>query len=351
MANKNKEFEVLVKRRPHVVILGAGASIAAIPNGDKNGRKISAMQGFIKNFGLDEVLKSVNLITKSDNLEDIYLELYSNPENTSICTELNQKIYNSLSMFEIPEEPTIYDYLLSSLTKKDLIATFNWDPLLLQAYQRVARRITKNLPDIVFLHGNVLVGHCEDCKIVGTTINGTRCIKCNKNFSKLELLYPISNKNYTNNKVIKHFWEILSSKIKQAYMFTIFGYGAPKTDQAAIKILQEAWGDVGSRMLEEIEFIDIKDEKELIETWRGFIHTHHYKVHKNFFSSSLGLFPRRTCEANFDMLMNCVFHDDTKGFKENMTFEEMSMLLKDLFVDEEKSNEMLLNTYRDDYTP
>lgn len=36
-------FEELMKKRPHVVILGAGASCAAIPNGDKNGKKISAM--------------------------------------------------------------------------------------------------------------------------------------------------------------------------------------------------------------------------------------------------------------------------------------------------------------------
>ncbi len=35
------EFEYLMKRRPHVVILGAGASCAAIPNGDKNGKRIS----------------------------------------------------------------------------------------------------------------------------------------------------------------------------------------------------------------------------------------------------------------------------------------------------------------------
>ncbi|MHA1748548.1 MAG: hypothetical protein ACTSXN_02865 [Promethearchaeota archaeon] len=31
------------------------------------------------------------------------------------------------------ESPTIYDYLILSLRKKDVIATFNWDPLLVQA--------------------------------------------------------------------------------------------------------------------------------------------------------------------------------------------------------------------------
>ena len=48
MNNTNLEnFEFYMKSRPHVVILGAGASCAAIPNGDKYGRKISAMSGFI----------------------------------------------------------------------------------------------------------------------------------------------------------------------------------------------------------------------------------------------------------------------------------------------------------------
>lgn len=33
-----EEYEYYMKNRPHVVILGAGASCAAIPNGDKNGK-------------------------------------------------------------------------------------------------------------------------------------------------------------------------------------------------------------------------------------------------------------------------------------------------------------------------
>lgn len=43
----NSNFPFMTKSRPHVVILGTGASCAAIPHGDKNGKKISAMNGFI----------------------------------------------------------------------------------------------------------------------------------------------------------------------------------------------------------------------------------------------------------------------------------------------------------------
>lgn len=58
-------FEELMKKRPHVVILGAGASCAAIPNGDKNGKKISAMNGFIEKLGLSELLSKIVLSSKS----------------------------------------------------------------------------------------------------------------------------------------------------------------------------------------------------------------------------------------------------------------------------------------------
>ncbi len=38
--------------RPHVVILGAGASLAAFPNGDANGISLPLMYNFIKKLGL-----------------------------------------------------------------------------------------------------------------------------------------------------------------------------------------------------------------------------------------------------------------------------------------------------------
>ena len=62
-----------LSRRPHVVILGAGASVAAIPNGDKHGRKISVMNGFIDRLGMRDILSGTNV--KSENLEEVYSEL------------------------------------------------------------------------------------------------------------------------------------------------------------------------------------------------------------------------------------------------------------------------------------
>ena len=58
--------------RRHTVILGAGATIAAIPTGDKNGKKSSDMNGLIEKLHLEDILDGIELKTKSDNLEDIY---------------------------------------------------------------------------------------------------------------------------------------------------------------------------------------------------------------------------------------------------------------------------------------
>lgn len=53
-------------------MLGAGASCAALPKGDKYGKKISAMNGFLDTLGLSEIIRKIELQTESDNLEDIY---------------------------------------------------------------------------------------------------------------------------------------------------------------------------------------------------------------------------------------------------------------------------------------
>ena len=66
MIDYNK-YEAYMKSRPHVVILGAGASCAAIPSGDKNGKRISAMNGFIDSLGLSEVLSGIKVHTDSNN--------------------------------------------------------------------------------------------------------------------------------------------------------------------------------------------------------------------------------------------------------------------------------------------
>lgn len=172
---KARKYEKLMKSRPHVVILGAGATMAAIPQGDKNGKKSSVMDGFLETLGMSELLKGVSLTTSSSNLEDIYSELHSRAECAAIREELDRRIRVHFSELELPSQPNIYDLVLLALRPKDLVATFNWDPLLLQAYQR-ACKVTKDLPDLSFLHGNVLVGYCRNHKCGG--ILTAHCREC-----------------------------------------------------------------------------------------------------------------------------------------------------------------------------
>jgi NAD-dependent SIR2 family protein deacetylase len=341
-------FEEIMKKRPHVVILGAGASCAAIPNGDKNGKKISAMNGFIEKLGLSELLSKITLSTDSNNLEDIYMELDGRSNREKDCeevkSELEQKIFKYMTEYEIPDSPTIYDNLILSLTEKDLIATFNWDPLLVQAYCRVMQ-YTKNLPFLVYLHGNVAVGYCEQDNAIGNI--GGRC-KCGKLLRPLKLLYPIKKKNYNDNIAIAKSWKELQNNLHRAYMVTIFGYSAPQSDIEAIAKLKSAWGTADKRNLEEIEIIDIREEDEVIESWKDFIHTHHYSYHTDFFTSTLGKFPRRSCEATFDRLMNCRFLDGSKGFTKGMTFDDIVNKIAPLLDEEEEkklTGEMLSKLY------
>ena len=331
---------------PHVVILGAGASMAAIPHGDLNGKKTSVMSGFLKKLGMSDIIRSLDLHTTSNNLEDIYSELAERSEYAHIVKDMETRIYDYFASLEIPNEPTVYDYLLLSLTSKDLVATFNWDPLLLQAYQRV-HRITDNLPNFAFLHGNVAYGYCHgshDKFVRG--LCGVSCDICGKQLEPSKLLYPVAKKDYISDEDIKFNWELTQHYLKRAFMVTIFGYSAPKSDQEAIELLHTAWGNKAERNFEEISIIDIVDEDKLIDTWDDFVYSHHYKVSNSFFDSYLGKFPRRSTEATFDMLFMNVWQDGSHGFKQGMSFNDLADYLSPLLSDEQvKNSKNLTNPY------
>jgi hypothetical protein len=341
--------EYYMKNCPHVVILGAGASCAAIPSGDKFGKKISAMSGFIDKLGLNKVISKVSIRTKSDNLEDIYMELdersKEEPDCNAVKIELENVIHDYMSDFTLPDEATIYDFLVLSMTSKDLIATFNWDPFLVQAIAR-AKRYTNNIPQVAFLHGNVAVGYCSDDNMIGNA--GMPCV-CGKPFKPIKLLFPIKKKDYSGDVAIAKSWKQLNNALKVAYMVTIFGYSAPTSDAEAVSMLKQAWGAVEDRKLEEIEIVDIRKEEDVLESWSQFIHTHHYSYHTSFFDTTLAKCPRRSCEATFDRLMNCIWLDGSKGFKNGMSFSDINKMTSALIVEEEQNNgkkKALTNPYQ-----
>lgn len=320
--------------RAHTVILGAGATVATIPDGDKYGNKSSVMNGLIKKLNLDEILNGISLSTSSDNLEDIYSELYLRPDCKETIIKLEKALYDYFAALELPDYPTIYDYLVLSLTEKDAIATFNWDPLLIQAYVR-CNKITNNLPHIFCLHGNVGVGYCAEHREFGSI--DAVCPACRKPFPPTKLLYPVNHKNYTSDEYIKGCWDATEYIIENSYMLTIFGYSAPSSDIEAVRLLKKAWGDLDKRQLEEVSIIDIISENEITKKWEQFIYSHHYRYSNDFFHSYLGMFPRRSCETVFATVQLNVAPDCSKGFHKDMTWDDINNTLSDVLNEEIKT--------------
>lgn len=293
----HNEFMTRQRSRSHLVILGAGASMAAIPDGDKNGKRLSCMDNFLSELNIEQVIDNCNLKTSSKNLEDIYSELEERAECEEIKNKLETIITERFSKLLLPDYMTVYDYLIISLRKKDLIASFNWDPLLIQAYNRMSK-LTKDLPDLVFLHGNIWAGFCINCKSYGHIKN--KCQVCEKALSKTRLLYPIKNKNYDKDPFIIEQWIRVKEWIKDSTIVTFFGYSAPKTDAAAIELLKDIYNDGPLHRFDSIEIIDIKEKEELQSTWNNFINiegAYSPLYLKSFYESILAEFPRRSIEG------------------------------------------------------
>ena len=300
-----QEVAAVRMHKPHVVILGAGASRACCPAGDKNGKQLPVMADFAKRIGLEELLSSWG-IDPNQNFEDIFSGLYESGEHEK-TQRVETLIHSYFSQLELPDNPTIYDHLVLSLRETDIIATFNWDPFLIQAYQRNSRKGLK-LPKLLFLHGNVKAGYCKCDEVRGVV--GQRCKKCGEQYIASSLLYPIRKKNYATDFFISSEWDCLKWALKHAFMITIFGYSGPKTDEEAISVMKNAWGDTEQRFMEQTAFISLQTEDEIREAWHQFIHTHHYEVQHDFYDSWIANHPRRTGEAYLNQFYDAKFIDN-----------------------------------------
>ncbi len=301
--SREEEIAQVKVQRPHVVILGAGASLAALPMGDKNGRKLPVMNNFVEILNLSTVLRKANIDFEGKNFEDVYDQLCRDVKYSIIRQELEEAVYDYFSSLELPETPTIYDHLVLSLRDNDVIATFNWDPFLTQAYRRNAKRM--KLPRLCFLHGNVTIGYCAQDKVMG--VNWNPCSRCGEPFAPTKLFYPISEKNYHLDGFISTQWKELELAMKDGFMITIFGYGAPKSDVSAIELLKHGWGDISQRGFEQTEIINKLPEDELLATWTAFIHADHYDVYESFYDSWIANHPRRTGEAWLNQYIDTMY--------------------------------------------
>ena len=290
-----------------MVILGAGASSQAFPCGDARGRKLPTMPELVETLALESLIASGPVPYEGRNFEDVYSDLAIRPGCAALVQKLNGIVRDYFSDLELPDQPTLYDYLLLSLRPKDGIATFNWDPLLFMAASRLASRV--DLPYLIFLHGNVAVGYCDQDRQKGHIMGC--CSKCGTPYKMARLLYPVKQKNYQDDISISREWRDIEKALKSAYTLTIFGYSAPVTDVEAKRLMMQAWGRSGQRQLEQIEIIDILPEDELRNTWRDFILEHHYEVTNDFFRSRRSRHPRRSCEAIWSQFMEMkLFEED-----------------------------------------
>lgn len=324
---REDEIKVVHARGTHVVILGAGASYAStIQNPEKNGKNLPLMKNVIDIVGLKDVVKTLPIEYQllSGDFEKLYSSLSKDDKFVDERAYIEQKVNSYFSKLELPDTPTIYDYLILSLRRnKDVIATFNWDPFLYQAYLRNSEFV--ETPGILFLHGCVSLGYDKTDGSSGPVDYLSPVTK--QPFEPIKLLYPVDKKDYNTDPFIKGQWDALAYRLGEAERVTVFGYSAPVTDVEAIDLLQKAWGNVESRSMEEFELIDIREENDVVDSWKTFIHSHHYHYCKNYFDSSLALHPRRSVESYHHWAMpmspSQMFQDGNKIPNNFRTLEEL----------------------------
>lgn len=322
----NYNLNTKINKSPHVVILGAGASKAAFLNGDANGRLVPLMKELIDALELRPLLKKEGLLSLADDFELMYDTLLTT--RPDLAQKIQKLVKDYFSCLKIPEEATIYDYLVLSLRKKDIIATFNWDPFLSQAYTRNSTVV--HLPQIVFLHGNVEIAICPEHHIMN--FPGNHCSKCDKLLTPTNLVYPVLHKDYFD-PFIKSQWEKLEIYLNHAYLLTIFGYSAPITDIEARELMLKAWAKNTTYELAEIEIINDKSKKDVLEKWRDFICREHYTINKTIFQSYLFNHPRRSCDA---FAMATMQNDPWKRnpFPPNLSLHELQNWARVLWYEE-----------------
>jgi len=318
---------------PHVIILGAGASLSAFPDGDKNGLKLPLMNTLYEVLNLEPTLSKYDLKYCCENFETIYDRLFTSEKYPDLIEEINGIVENYFRKMDIPDEATLYDYLILSLRSKDIIATFNWDPFLAKAYQRNMDAIGfDQMPQMAYLHGNVAIGVCYECRTHGWLYN--KCNKCNRTFIASKLLYPISKKNYSTDEFISYEWNKLQHYMQQAYYISIFGYSAPDTDTEAKELMTNAWNNNLTKDFTQIDLIDIKSKEEVYKNWHEFKIRENFVVCNNFFDTYLATHPRRSCDA-FGMATLQQNPWEVNPFPQNLSLSDLQEWIQPL-VHEEK---------------
>jgi hypothetical protein len=96
---REQGIETVYDGPSHIVILGAGASIAStIHNPEPSGKKLPSMDNFIDVVGLREILNVTDGDCQSGNFEEIYSCLCTKDPNSRAIRDIGQKTFDYFSV-------------------------------------------------------------------------------------------------------------------------------------------------------------------------------------------------------------------------------------------------------------
>lgn len=272
----------------HLVILGAGSTIATIPNGDKNGEFSYTLANLLNDKCFTSFVKKAQAkgFLTSD-VEDLCNQLCK--EDKPLYDEFETLVRKKYASLELPEEFTILDRLVLSLTPNDAIVSFNWDDLLIQAYQRMSEFVPeKMLPILAFPHGNAQAVYNNKHYTSKRIVTGANWIDSPLNM-------PVDEVDYKSDIFISSQWNILDFFMRNAQMVTFFGYRGPDSDEQDLQHLDELFAR--NEICDKVEIID-KDLDTAMEVAKRLVR---FKMQSNwlypcadFWHSTIAKYPRRT---------------------------------------------------------
>ncbi len=125
----------------------------------------------------------------------------------------------------------------------------------------------------------------------------SQCPICSSPRKDVPLLYPVQQKNYSDDIYINGIWESARYFFREAFVLTVFGYSAPESDIDAVEVLKQSWLERSDRKIEQIEVIDIEPKSKLRKRWAPFLPTGHLKPISRLEDSWIAMYPRRSVEA------------------------------------------------------
>ena len=115
-----------------------------------------------------------------------------------------------------------------------------------------------SLPDVAFLHGNVLVGVCFTQTGCVACVAAAAQNKCGSQFRPLPPALPSQTEGLRFRPLYRELNGIGFAVVcLSLYFLSIFGYSAPKTDVEARRLMLEVWQENHHLDLAEVEIIDI----------------------------------------------------------------------------------------------